>query len=410
MKPKTILNISGGIDVVTPETELADNVARSVENVVIHNDGGFDLRPGATKVLDLDGVRQLWATKDGSRAFATTAQTLYALTWPAEANAIADVWRTTPVVFAEGFGSVYMADDVIYRITDDGVVAAGVADLRGTEPTLSAAPGSLVAERYGFAFSAVDAAGQESGLSDIAWIDLETDGGVQLGLPASAGAATRYRIYRTTANGGDDLRLCDTIAVASSHTITGGEVGRLARNRYLAPLPAGTQLFEYRGRMYSAVDSFLFCSEPLNPELHDAREGFIGMPGPIRMAAPVENGIFIGTDTDILFLSGSSPRDFKLEHAAGNGAFEQRAVVAPASYFNPKLVDTAREVVMWVSGNGYQIGLPGGTVVSPQEGKVRLSDVGQAETLVFMVDGVKQIVSAMEAMTLGNGGATDTTP
>lgn len=413
MTPKTILNISGGIDVLTPETELGDDVARIVENVVIHSDGGFDLRSGATKVLDLAGLHSLWQTKDKSITLGIAYGTLYSITGPASgpiATAIGTVAGAGRARYDEIGGNVYVSCGDLQLVDPElNVWKAGVASLIGIQPVLTPAVGALPAGSYGVAFSAVNAKGVESGLSDIAFIDLASDGGIALALPASAGDATRYRIYRTTTNGGEDLRLVDTIPVATSYTIAGGEPGRLARTGMRDPLPAGTDIFAYNGRLYSILGSFLFVSDPMNPGLYDVREGFIAFPEELVTGRGVTGGIYVGSHTTIYWLGGAGPKDFKLKKVAANGAFLS-ATLADAKVFNGKLVDTAEPVALWLSPVGYQIGLPGGNVASPQEGKVRLAEIECAHTLAFTLDGMKQVVSAVETMTLGNGGATDTTP
>lgn len=412
MKPTKILNAAGGIDVVTPETELSNDTVRTAENVVLHNDGGFDLRPGATKVLDLPGAHSLWQSESGV-TMCVAGETLFRVTGSASSPQPSSIATVGPgrASYAEIDGNVYVSCGELLRIDADGAVwLPGVASLAGIQPVLSEVGGGLPAGTYGVAFSGVNSEGEESGLSDVAYIELATANGIHLELPATAGDAVRYRIYRTTVNGGDDLRLCDEIPRATSHDIAGGEAGRLARAPWRDRLPAGQYITAYRGRLYSAIGQFLFESDAMSPGLYDTRNGWIAMPSEITMVIAVDGGIFVGTRSRVYFLNGTSGKDFKLEIAAKNGAFPQQATLADATMFNAKMVDTARPVALWLSTIGYQVGLPGGAVASPQADKIRLDEIEGASTIAFTLGGVKQVVSAVETMTLGNGGATDTTP
>lgn len=415
MTPKKILNAAGGIDVVSPETEIPADRVRVAENVVLHNDGGFDLRKGATIVLSQDGVHSLWQTADGSKTLAAIDNVLCLVEGTRAAPTLTALGTFAggqgPVRYAELGGSVYAGCVEILRVAADNTVTRpGVASMLGTTPIVAAAAGGLVPGTYGVAYSVVNASGEESGLTDVTFVELTSAGGLRITFPTAPTGAVYYRVYRTTADGGLDLRRADTIACTSSFTIVGGEPGALARNYMLDLLPAGTELAAHGGRLYSVVGNTLFYSMPFNAGLCDARDGFIQFPDEITMVQPVENGIFVGTAGEIFFLSGMAPKDFKLERAAGNGAFKHSPRLVDATMFNPKLVDTARRVALWLSPIGYQLGLPGGAVASPQADRMRLADIDRAPTIAFLLGGVKQIVTAVETMTLGNGGATDTTP
>lgn len=415
MDQKKILDTKGGMDVLSPETEIPPGRVRVAENVILHNDGGFDLRAGATLSLSLAGVRSMWQTADGSLTLCAAGTTLYKLDGTADdpiATSIATLGGTGHVRYAELAGNVYVSCGDILRIAPDGVVTRpGVASLMGTGPSLSTTTGALPAGTYGVAFSAVNSRGEESGLSDVEYIVLASPGGILVDLPDTApGEATSYRIYRSAQNGGDDLRLVDTIPCAASYTIAGGETGRLAVNYMLDLLPAGNEIAGYKGRLYSALGSYLFYSPPFNHGLCNMREGFIPFPAEITMVQPVEGGIFVGTRANIYFLSGNGPGAFQLERAAANGAFMHSPRLVDAKMFNEKLVDTAKHVGLWLSPLGYQLGLPSGAVASPQADRMLIADVERAPTLAFLLGGVRQVVSALETVTLGNGGATDTTP
>jgi len=409
MEQKSILSAKGGIDVLSPEGEIIAGCVRSAVNVVIKKAGGLDRRAGATKVVTITRPHSLWSNADMTLFVA--GGTLYKLNGLAF-EAIAYGF-TLPARYTEMGGKVYVSGAAtLLRVDSDGTVTIpGVASMLSYQPTLTATTGGLPAGRYGVAFSAVSATGEESGLSNVEFIDLAASAGITVSLPAAVpGGVTRYRIYRTSTNG-DNLYLVETIVAApGTTTIAGGDIGRQEARWPLDLLPAGTDLTSYRGRLYSALGSFLFFDESLTPGLYDPRKNFFIFGDLITMVQAVEDGIYVGTPSRVYFLSGTKPSEMKLDVKATNGAFEHSSRLVDANMLDGKMIDTTKPCAVWLSPVGYQIGTPSGNVLSPQADKILLSDIVRAPTLAFVKDGIKQIVSATEALTLGRGGGTDSTP
>lgn len=411
MKPVAVLSAASGVDVLSPESELKSGAVRVAENVVIHSDGGFDRRPGAALALAASRPHSLWS--NDSMAMFVAGGVLYRLTQigtTLTAVQIATGLWNSWVRYAELGGDVYVSGGKILRVRADwSVTTPGVGSLFAFSPALTSTTGGLVAGTYGVAISALTADGEESGLSNVSWIDLPTGGGIAIMLPTLIlPGATRYKLYRTTANG-DVLYHAETVAAGTSFTLAGGDIGHAERTWMRDLLPAGTEIASYHGRLYSALGKFLYYSEPFMPGLFDARHGFFSFGEECdRMVQPVDGGIYVGTDSAIYFMRGDGPGSFTRDVVARNGAFKHSSRLVPAEHFSG--LKTTKPVAVWLSPKGYQIGLPDGTVLSPQEDRIRLSNIERAPTTAFLLGGVKQLVSAVETMTLGNGGATDTTP
>ena len=192
--------------------------------------------------------------------------------------------------------------------------------------------------------------------------------------------------------------------------VSGGGVGREEKTWPLDLLPAGDELKAHGGRLWSAVGGFLFFDEALMPGLYDPRKNFFSFGEDIRMVQPVEDGIFVGTDSVVWFLDGLKPTEMRRRQVAENGAARHSSMLVDANQLDGRAIDTTKPCAVWLSPAGYQIGKPGGTVLSPQADKISLSDIERAPSVAFTRGGVKQIVSALETVTLGNGGASDSTP
>lgn len=414
MKDLKILSAPGGIDVVSKERRLQPGCVRVAENVVLEDDR-IGLRPGTELAVSLAGAHSGWS--DGDFTLLGAGGALYMLDGDDDefvTTSLASGLGPGPWRFDEyeRGGDVYVATaNTLLRVARDGTVTIpGVASMIGFAPTLTPAAGGLVAGIYGVAVSAVSASGEESGLSDIAWIELTTAAGIALTLPTAPTGVIGFRVYRTTQNG-DELYHAMDVGLVSSATIAGGDVGKQEMGWPLDQMPTGSNVKAYKGRLYVSVGPCLIFSEPIRPGVYDPRKNVLWFGSDITMHQPVEGGIFVGTEDTIYFLEGDRPFAFQRKVVASNGAIKHSESRVPATALEARLIDTTKECAVWLSPLGYQIGLPGGTVLTPQSKKIALSGVERAPTLAFTLDdGVKQLVSAVETMTLGNGGATDSTP
>src|SRR5690606_11148816 len=71
------------------------------------------------------------------------------------------------------------------------------------------------------------------------------------------------------------------------------------------PAPAVSCLAEWGGRALVAVDNVLYASLPNNPELFNVRRDFKQFIDPITTVVPVDDGIYVGTEKELAFLSGA---------------------------------------------------------------------------------------------------------
>lgn len=70
------------------------------------------------------------------------------------------------------------------------------------------------------------------------------------------------------------------------------------------PFPVGTITAFWRGRVLVAQGNVLWASRPMAPHLSDWRD-FKPLPAPITAIQPVEDGVYVGTEQDLVFLAGT---------------------------------------------------------------------------------------------------------
>lgn len=166
--------------------------------------------------------------------------------------------------------------------------------------------GSFRAGRYQFALTYVRSDGQESGAPAAGVLDLAAPGGFRFSaLPVSSDADVLEKNLYLSSWNGEVLYLRARLAADETTidvTAPGPETAFL-QTQHLSPPPAGEIVSYYNGRMVVAEGAQLHPSMPYSYELFDRRE-VIRFDSRTGMVAPVRGGVFVGTETQIVFLRG----------------------------------------------------------------------------------------------------------
>lgn len=410
MKPVPLPPLTKGIDVLTPEGDLAKGAVRKAVNVTIHDNGGFDRRPGYQMLVTLAGAHSLWRSPAQTRVLVAAGDTLYDVDLGLGAAAALFVGLTphNPIEYTEIGPDIYFVDgSIVRRVTPAGLVRRpGVAAIDSERPTLAETAGGLYPGRYGVAYSLLSDTGEESGLSDTEWIDI-TSGGIAVSAISNAANASQVNVYVTAQNGAE-LYLHQTLAWSATASITDQTKTRVATGKGLVPIPGGDYVRYYRGRLYVIQGSWVWISEPLRYGLVDIKGGYLTFGRTITMFEPVETGIFVGLRERVLFLRGNGPENFEPVPLADRGAIAHTGTRVTADFFSPEVVpDRGYPVATWLSDRGMAIGRADGSLVLPQADRISLvADRGRG---AFMQHGgIKQGIYCVESLALGGEGSTFT--
>lgn len=86
--------------------------------------------------------------------------------------------------------------------------------------------------------------------------------------------------------------------------------------KVLSPPPLGNMLAYFNGRMYVVQNYIAWHSKAYDLNVFNMTEGYMAFESAVTMFSPVTQGIWVGTNNKIAFISGSSPKDFKYEKKA----------------------------------------------------------------------------------------------
>ncbi len=389
----TIKAVSGVRNDVLSErfdkTDLVDGV-----NIDLSETGQISRRKGMRRVVSGTDVHSFGVAAD--RAFYVDGNTLYELTADLTTIALRSSLATGRRMNYLDIGGRVIASNGIDGLVTDGshVFALGLAPPPPLVPTVVS--GTLPAGDYGVTMTFLRTDGAESGAPGSSYVAVPKDGGLEFSaLPVSADpSVTSKRLYITEPNGEVPflaMTLPNSLSFATYTDPT--SLSFLCSTQFKSALPAGDVLALYNGRTYSAVGNVLWYSDPYNYELCDMRTNYLQFDSKVMIVAPVRDGIFVGTETETVFLAGDDPSVF------------QSVVVSPAgsargtlSYADPRFVTAAGmkgKTPMWVTTHGIAAGGDSGVFVELTSDRYVLPEVSSGASMYQYKSGNAQFLSVL---------------
>jgi hypothetical protein len=267
-------------------------------------------------------------------------------------------------------------------------------------PLVDAYPtGGMAAGAYRVAMTWFDADGRESGAAGLAYIELAEGQGIRVhNIPVAPEGAVRARVYVSPPNE-EELYAALDLMPGVTQTLLGvnaGGDGRALETLWLQPLPPCDILRYWNNRVIAAAGNMLIWSPPYRFGL-TTQDNYLRMGQRITLLEPVgagsdAAGCWVADHKYTYWMDGSKPdawrRVVKYDHPAvfGTSLLVKGTVLG---------LDTTELVAFWVAANGvFCVGLPGGQLVTPFEG--RLAPVGgvQGASLFREFEGMRQLVTS----------------
>lgn len=130
--------------------------------------------------------------------------------------------------------------------------------------------------------------------------------------------------------------------------------------KFMPGIPAGHLLEIFNGCMYIAKHNMLYISEPYAFSWFDEKAAFF-FDKRITMLRAVLDGIYIATDSEIFFLSGTSPSTFAFAKAFNSGVVEGTDKLVPATVVG---LETASNVIVFATNAGLCLATQSGIVLN----------------------------------------------
>lgn len=379
-----------GINNVLPGERLTATELASAVNVDIGLRAEVKRRQGYTEVLSTchKNLHQapgfMLATVDGGNLVA-----------------IAPSGERTTIYFSLGTSRVWYTDLPDGRTTFSNGLVCGITD--GVTYTTWGVPapsavgaaastaGDLFPGRYRYQTTHVRLSdGLESGASYAPWVDLT--GGISItGLPVLPGHATN--VYLTGADGDAAFLAGTTMGDSFAYDEANDALVLPCRTEFLEPAPPGRLTAFWRGRVLTAVGPVLYASRANQVELFDRRKDFRQFTAPIVLVQPVDDGVYVGTEKELAFLSGDSFDSLTFRAVLDGPVVLGSGVSAPGDKLlfdgEPGRPGTA---MMCIAARKLVAGGNGGVLSIMTAGRYE-TDVSEVAATFRVIDGVPQYIA-----------------
>lgn len=158
----------------------------------------------------------------------------------------------------------------------------------------------------------------------------------------------------------------------------------------MAP-PVGTITAFWRGRVLAAQGNVLWATRPLAPHLADWRD-FKPLASPITAIQPVNDGVYVGTTTDLIFLAGVSWDELSYRATDRGPVALGSGVAVLGDRVKLDKGTGAGEAMMCIAGGEIVAGFAGGRTTSLTENRFR-TGVGEVCAAFREVNGIPQYVA-----------------
>ena len=398
--PYPIGPFTKGMNNRLPSIALGADRLRNAVNVDIDSTGHLRRRQGSTKVVLGTSVRSVWFDgEDGPGYFAdgTTLKSFNPVGAPPfQSNPIATVAAGSKIAFCHHAGSVYWTDGVHTGQIVNGFNQTWGIVPPGRTPVLVETSGNLNDGTYQVSYTYVRANGEESGASPSGSIELShtqrylngTSGiSVVDGIYASPDpTVVAINVYCTAQNASVPMRVLTmpNLGGGDGSVFAADSFAQELATQFITPPPPGAMLFSHGSRIWVVSGNFLFYSDAFAPGWFSPAFNFLPMPGPIGVALPVEDGLFVGTDREQYFLPGMDPEKMSLKTVLPYGVVPGTGV----TILNDKKV-------AWVTPRGIVIGSSGGAIKAVQEDEIAL-ELATAGILGYReTNGLRHLVAVL---------------
>ena len=365
-------------------------------NIDIDNAGSILRRQAASLIQSVANAHSLHMISD-TDGYLVRNSAIYAITLPAYSETLLKVLASNvPVSWLELAGSLYYSNGV-----DSGRIVAGVwypwALPTPAAPGLAGIAGSLPKGDYRVVVSHSNSVtGEEGGVSPSTTLTLAAAGGVRVTLPAAETGATHVNVYVSTANGSIPFLAATVAAGTATVDVVAPVAGREANERFEAPLPAGTQLFEFNGRLCSVNGANVYEGSPWRPGYYLPSAGRIPFPAAVSIAVPAENGVYVVAD-----------KTYWLQGAVMTAAETVKDVLpyggVPGTAF---VTDDDKHTVGWFGRDGIVLADTLGQVKAVMADSVDLTAPTSGVAALFADRGYRRVVSCGWCLNLETAAVT----
>jgi len=167
------------------------------------------------------------------------------------------------------------------------------------------------------------------------------------------------------------------------------------RGKFISAPPMATALTYWNGRIYLAHGNTVWATELYLYRYVDKTKNFLQFESPITMLATVTDGLYVGTEDAVWFLSGPF-NEMKRIPIMSYGVMPRSSIEVPAELIKPQInqdpQSPIRNAVLFLTKTGLCAGFDGGIIYNLTQADVLFPDAVSAAPMFRRQDGVNSYV------------------
>lgn len=174
-----------------------------------------------------------------------------------------------------------------------------------------------------------------------------------------------------------------------------------SRGKLLGPPPVASHLAYFNGRIYLATGSTLWATELYLYHFVDKTRNFQQYESNITMVEAVGNGLFVGTESAVYFLSGTFG-EMRRDTVMRVGVVPGSVVKIPAEAASPPQlrengISQTRPALLFMTSDGLCLGLDSGSCYNLTERQMVFPEMQSIAAMYRQQDGMGQYVAVANA-------------
>ena len=266
-------------------------------------------------------------------------------------------------------GRTTYSNGLIHGVTDGFTGAARSVPMPASLGVADVAFGALHPGEYRYHLTYVRLADRLEGPAISSEKVTISQGGLRLdGLPQLDGHAVN--IYLSGKDGEGAYLAGETTGTSFEYTGNNAALVLPCRTLGGQPFPVGTITAFWRGRVLVAQGNLLWASRPSAPHLSDWG-GFRQLPATITAVVPVDDGVYVGTTEDLVWLGGATWEQLTYTATQRGPVIPGSGVAAPGDRIKLGDGSGSGSAMLCIAGREVVAGFNGGQTTSLTDGRYR---------------------------------------
>lgn len=176
-------------------------------------------------------------------------------------------------------------------------------------------------------------------------------------------------------------------------------LGPVAARLFHSP-PLATEIEFYKGRIYLAAGNILWATELYLYDYVDLTRNFIQFKAPITAVGATTDGLYVGTEQQLVFLQGTMSDGFKITEIASSPVLRGSMITLPNSKIHPQAVDQPiadGDSLIIMTQVGVCAATPGGNIFNLTQDRMVFPKAAQAATFYREDQGINSYVAVLDS-------------